>query len=171
MTARPQPATLDEFSDGVITAFAGGSNAHAALCLTLTSAVHVHLRGSRYRAFGSDALVLTGSSGRSPDLTVSCDDRDLGDLYETGISFPKLIVEVLSESTAAVDRGAKLDEYRALATLEDYVLVDARRRWVATYLRIVHEWIASRQMSDGTPCLASVDLTLDIATLYADAGP
>jgi len=99
MTARPQPATLDEFSrweaeqpdrhefsDGVITAFARGSNAHAALCLTLASAPHVHLRGSRCRA---------------------------------------------------------LDEYRALATLEEYVLVDSRRRWVATYVRTGDEWIAS----------------------------
>ncbi|MGH7728022.1 MAG: Uma2 family endonuclease [Vulcanimicrobiaceae bacterium] len=83
---------------------------------------------------------------------------------------PKLIVEVLSESTASLDRGEKLDEYRALQTLEEYVLVDSRRRWAETYRRVADDWIASLPMTTGELPFVSVGLTLDLDELYGECG-
>jgi len=182
MTALPQSIDLaeflrweaeqpdrHEFSEGTILSLPGGTKRHSAIAIFLASTIHACLRETSRRVFGSDMMVVTGSSGRYPDVTVTCEERDLQDLAGSTIRHPRLIVEVLSESTVATDRGAKLDEYRTLESLEEYVLVDSRRRWVATFRRVGDDWIASLPATTGDVRLASIGLTISLDELYAEA--
>ncbi len=68
-----------------------------------------------------------------PDVFVTCDPHDL----KTDMVFksPKLVVEVLSESTQAYDRGLKFAAYRQISTLQEYVLVDPDTRRVEVFRR------------------------------------
>jgi len=70
----------------------------------------------------------------------------------------------------ALDRGDKLDEYRTIDTLEEYVLIDSRRRWVETYRRVENTWIASLPTIAGDPPLTSVNITLALEHLYETVG-
>ena len=83
-------------------------------------AVKVHLRGSGCKTLNSDARVnIQGSSDYVyPDLRVTCDARDR--VSSQFISCPCLIIEVLSSTTEAYDRGHKFRRYRRNSSLEDY---------------------------------------------------
>ena len=70
-----------------------------------------------------------------PDASVSCDPRDQADGRAQFIGHPRLIVEVLSPKTADYDQGDKFGMYRALASLETYVLVAADRAAVEVRTR------------------------------------
>lgn len=117
--------TKHEFVDGRTYAMAGASRAHATIALNLAALVRPAIRGTGCQAYLADMKVIppTRRSVRYPDLVLTCDPRDLSDEQIT--RFPKLIVEVLSQGTAASDRGEKFEEYRRIPTLEEYVLIDS----------------------------------------------
>ena len=155
-----------EFSEGRISAFPGVTQMHSTIVVELTVRLHAHLRGTRGRVFVCDVMTTTQRSARYPDVVVTCDERDTADPYSRTLAYPKLIVEVLSESTAAVDRGPKLDEYRSIATLEEYVLIDSRRRWAEAYRRVDGAWIPFLPVSTGPLEFSSVGLTIDLDEFY-----
>lgn len=159
-----------EFSEGRISAFPGVTQMHAAIVLEIAARLHAHLRGTRCRVFVCDVLTTTQLSARYPDVVVTCDERDTSDLSRRTLNHPKLIVEILSESTEAVDCGAKLDEYRSIATLEEYVLLDSRRRWAAAYRRAENGWLTALPMATGLLELTSVGASLDLDELYEGVG-
>ena len=183
MTAHPQPLTPDEFIvwehaqeakhefvAGMVVAFAGGTIEHATIAANLTFAVVGRLRGQySCRTYGPDMLVATQTSIRYADLIVTCDERDRV-ARSTRVAFPKLIVEILSVSTASVDRGEKLDEYQTIESLEEYVLIDSRKRWVAIMRRSGETWMQSLPISTGTMHLASIDLDVALDELYVNSG-
>jgi len=159
-----------EFSEGRISAFPGVTQMHAAIVLEIAARLHAHLRGTRCRVFVCDVLTTTQLSARYPDVVVTCDERDTADPYSRTLAHPTLIVEVLSESTAAVDRGPKLDEYRSIATLAEYVLIDSRRRWAEVYRRADGGWITRLPFSTGPLGFSSVGLTIDLEEIYDSVG-
>jgi Uma2 family endonuclease len=129
------PATLAEFLaweghqsvryewDGVQpVAMVGGSFAHTELASRLYDVLRPALRGGPCTVVRADLKVLTAqrSRARYPDLVVTCVPIRPGDAE---VPEPLLIVEVLSETTAATDRGAKRAEYAALPSLRRYVML------------------------------------------------
>jgi Uma2 family endonuclease len=83
------------------------------------------------------------------------------------ITAPRLIVEVLSDSTEAADRGHKFTDYQTLATLEEYLLVDSRRRSVKRFQRAAEgRWIYQRCSAEDTITVESIGLTCAVAALY-----
>ncbi|MGH7727851.1 MAG: Uma2 family endonuclease [Vulcanimicrobiaceae bacterium] len=158
-----------EFADGRTRAFAGGTLAHAVISSELLGILRAHPRSRPCRVFGSDVLIATARSRRYADVVVSCDERDIGDLTQTTIRFPTLVVEVPSQSTASVDRSEKFDEYRTIETLQEYLLLDSRKRWAEAYRRNGEEWVSSLPVSSGTLRVASLDLPLDLDELYERA--
>ena len=156
-----------EFVAGRVVAFAGGTLGHTFLASLLI--VRIHPRAAPCRTFGSDALIQTGRSFRYADVVVSCDERDRDPAARVVVA-PKTIVEVLSESTAAIDRGEKLDEYRTIETLAEYVLLDSRKRWCETYRRVEGAWLASLPIVEGELVLESLEIPIDLNALYDEAG-
>ena len=108
-----------------------------------------------------------------PDVMVTCDPRDQE--TENYKRFPKLVVEVLSESTEAFDRGDKFADYQALESLEEYVLINTRHQRVECFRRNeVGLWVLQYYRPEtATPetatfCLESIGFTDTIAALYED---
>jgi Uma2 family endonuclease len=129
------PRTLEEFLDWVPAqeerfewdgvqpvAMVGNTLGHGELAARVEEALRAKLRGGPCRVFRSDIGVQTQATSRMrfPDLVVTCSPIRPRDRWVTD---PVLIVEVLSESTAAVDRGIKRAEYCALPSLSRYVML------------------------------------------------
>lgn len=103
-----------------------------------------------------------------PDVMVTCDPRDQQN--ETFKQFPRLIVEVLSDSTEAFDRGDKFADYQLLESLEEYVLINTRHQRVECFRRNeAGLWVLQYYTPDTeTFHLASLNFTDTIAALYED---
>ncbi len=102
-----------------------------------------------------------------PDVMVTCDERDRR--AELAIEHPRLVVEVLSDSTAAYDRGTKFAAYRKLADLQEYLLVDTEQRRLELYRREADHWILLESEGSGPALkLESVDMALSPAEAFED---
>jgi Uma2 family endonuclease len=152
-----------EFVDGEISLFPGGTARHEIIVANLIAALHPVAGAGRVRASGLKTL--TRTSSRYPDVSVSFDPRDGVDLRFA--RYPSLLIEVLSPSTHETDRGPKVDEYRTIETLVEYVLVDSRKRWAQTIRRAGGDWIVSLPILSGSLLFESVALTLPFDALYA----
>src|SRR6476620_6410136 len=124
-----------EYVDGEILAMTGGSIPHTKIYLNLYRALYPHLRRRGCEAYVSDVKVQASKNNRYfyPDLVVTCEPDDLKS--RDFIEHPKLIVEVLSPSTASYDRGDKFKYYRQIISLQEYVLVDSEAIAVEVYQR------------------------------------
>jgi Uma2 family endonuclease len=112
-----------EYIDGQIYAMAGTSDQHAIIISNLVALLRPHLRGSGCLVMTQDMKVKLPRQRKFyyPDLLVTCNDHDRENRYFK--EYPKLIVEVLSDSTEAFDRGKKFEDSRSLPSLEEYVLI------------------------------------------------
>lgn len=124
-----------EYIDGEILAMTGGSLPHNDIALNFYTALRPHLRQRGCRVNVSDAKVQANKNSRYfyPDLVVSCHPDDLKS--REFIQHPKVIIEVLSPSTANYDRTKKLKYYRQITSLQEYVLVDSEEIAVEVYQR------------------------------------
>lgn len=102
-----------------------------------------------------------------PDASVSCDERDRGKIE--ALQYPRLIVEILSPSTEAYNRGKKFGYYRACPTVQEYVLVDAQRQSVEVYRRASSKlWMLHLFGPDDQVELASLGIRFLVAAVYED---
>ncbi len=176
----PQIATVDEFvawenrqerkyefADGHILPFPGGTLRHETIIANVIGTLYAALGPGR--VLGSGVKTVTSSSSRYPDVVVLGADHD-EDLTATVLRTPAVLMEVLSPSTQSIDRGAKLDEYRSLPSLEAYVLIDSRKRWVQIVRRSGSEWIVSLPFATGEIALPSIAVALSVADVYAGSG-
>jgi len=158
-----------EFIDGEIFAMVGASRIHNILVTNLTAAIRPHLRGTPCRIASRDMKVLIEAANRSyyPDLVVSCGDasREVDAYTETR---PRLIIEVLSPSTASVDRREKRLAYQQLDSLQDYVLVSQHEARVEVFSREESGWMHTVYGADETVVLRSIDLHLAGAVIFED---
>jgi Uma2 family endonuclease len=157
-----------EYADGEIVALAGGTADHTTIALNVASAMKASLRGGPCRAFLSDILVeiSSGRFGRYPDVTVSCDSADQGTV--TTIRSPRVIVEVISESSEARDRGEKFEEYILLPSLVEYALIDSRRQHVTVFRRRDDVWTLAQTTDTGPLEFASLGIRIDFDAVYED---
>jgi len=114
-----------EFVDGRVYAMAGASRRHNEICLDLASSLKNHLRGGPCRTYIEAVKVQIaddlGEAYYYPDVFVACEP---GDDDSHVVHNPKLIIEVLSESTSRIDRSDKLINYKRIATVEEIVLIE-----------------------------------------------
>lgn len=161
-------AIRHEYLDGEIVAMGGASRTHNTLVFNLGAAIRPHLRGTPCRMGGSDMKVFIEAANRAyyPDLVVSCSNpADEPDEYTE--TQPILIVEVLSPSTARVDRTEKRINYQRLDSLQDYVLIAQREPMTTVYHRQVDsDWTQTDYRADDVIELASINVELPLSTLY-----
>ncbi|MGB3669367.1 MAG: Uma2 family endonuclease [Phormidesmis sp.] len=156
-----------EYCDGEVFAMTGGTKGHNRAALNLYSELvdQVDADGCEINTSDVKVKVNEGLSYRYPDLVVSCDERDKSEVefYQ----FPKLIVEVLSSSTEAVDRDEKFQEYIQIPTLEEYVLISAKRMQVECFRRGEGRmWLYFPYREGETVEIASMGVELPIERLY-----
>ena len=162
-----------EYVAGEVFAMAGASKRHGTLALNAAISLRQHLRGKACGVWMADmkVRVRVDSAYYYPDVVVTCDQADLGaDAPKDFLEAPKLVVEVLSESTEPVDRREKLLSYRRLPCLEEYVLIDQNRPWVEVFRRTPAGWTQDIYEAGEVARLDSVGLILPMADLYVDTG-
>lgn len=158
-----------EYVDGVAYAMTGGTIPHNAIAINLIAALRDHVRGSSCRVLGADAKVGITEQGPFfyPDVLVTCDERDRRAIKF--VQFPCLVVEVLSQTTEAYDRGAKFSQYRRLESLREYVLVSSEQISVDLFrLNERGKWELTPYTAGDTIQLTSVDFEFAIDLLYED---
>ncbi len=154
-----------EYVNGKTYLMAGASRAHNRIAMKFSALLFNHLEGSVCDVFQSDMKVfiqtLEDSRFYYPDVQVSCETEEHS---HYNIS-PCLIVEVLSGSTAYKDRTEKLAAYRLLPSLQEYVLCSQEVPYIECYRR-VNNWQPEVYVSGQSLLLASVDLQIEVDTLY-----
>ncbi len=156
----------NEYFDGEILAMAGGSANHNRICRNVLLALEPKLREGPCESLGSDTRILTVSGLYTyPDAVVIC-----GPIVLSGetITNPTVLVEVLSPSTRAYDRGEKFERYRSIPTFRDYLLIEQSTVDVEHRRRDGEQWLSERKTSfDDVIRLDSIGVDLVIADLYA----
>ena len=161
-----------EFMRGEIFAMAGGEDRNNTAALNLVFALRQHLRGSACRVYASDVKLRIDSADCYfyPDVMVTCSAADLEDRLIK--REPVLVVEVLSASTAAFDRGEKFAAYRASPKLTEVLLVDVQRRRCDLYRKGADGlWVLHPSEPGAGVRLASVELDVAGTELWADIEP
>lgn len=156
-----------EYLDGRVYAMAGGTLDHGRIGINVCSLLTDKLekRGSPCRVYNSDVAVrLSPAHYTLPDATVTCDENDRGRLLE--IQSPRVIVEVLSDSTEARDRGEKFQRSIRHPALQEYVLVSTRYQLVELYRRSPEGWILHVYEPGDTVELVSLGISFPVAALY-----
>lgn len=158
-----------EFVAGEVFAMTGARRVHVTISMNVAAKLKEHLRSGPCRAFMLDMklAVQTADAVFYPDVLVTCHPEDLkADLV---MQHPKAIIEVLSESTAAYDRGGKFALYRQLESLEEYALIDAEARRVEVFRRTESgDWLLMASESDQGLVLKSLDFAADLDTVFED---
>lgn len=160
-------ATKHEYARGEIFAMAGTTTAHNDVVGNLAAALRAHLRGGpcRVRSESVKLRVEAANAFFYPDLFVTCDERDRGDPLVQ--RHAKLVIEVLSSSTAEYDRGQKFADYRLLPSLREYVTIDSRAQQAVVYRRNDDGiWEFHPAQAGLAITLETVALTLELDAIY-----
>ena len=153
--------TRYEYLDGEIRMLAGGSPDHSIIIANLTSAIKGSLKGSQCRVYNSDLqLRLSEKRYVFPDVTISCDERDRN--QKEMIRHPRVVVEVLSPTTEATDRGKKAAYYRACPTIQEYMMVDSEEVFVEVHRREEERWTINTFEPGDTITLESLGIRFPI---------
>jgi len=161
------PDTRYEYLDGYVYMMSGGSANHAAISGNIYAILRSLLRGSQCRVYNSDMKVRVSEKQYfHPDVTVSCDPYDRG--TTAVIRSPRLVVEVLSPSTEARDRGRKLQCYLACPTIEEYVLVDARSIRIEIYRKEQKKWVYEAYEAEDEVEFTTLNMRFSIENAYED---
>ncbi|MEH2195007.1 MAG: Uma2 family endonuclease [Nostoc sp.] len=157
-----------EYIDGQVYAMAGTTDIHNTITGNLFLLIRNHFRGSGCRVYFADIKARIEKRNRFyyPDIIVTCDPKDRE--TPTYKRFPKLIIEVLSESTEGFDRGDKFNDYQTLDSLEEYVLVNTKHQRFETFRRNEQGlWVLQTYTPDDqTFELKSINLTATFTDLY-----
>jgi len=161
-----QQEAKHEYVDGHIYAMAGASENHIDITTNLTVILSNHLRARDCKLFPSDMRLNIASKGiyYYPDLFVTCDDRDRFNKKQK--NYPCLIIEVLSESTEAKDRGVKFANYQTIQPLQEYVLISQWEQRVEIFRRSDKFWILQTYITGEKIELQSINLEISIDTIY-----
>ncbi|MEZ2320664.1 MAG: Uma2 family endonuclease [Microcoleus sp.] len=158
-----------ELIDGRVYAMSGGTRNHSDIAGNFLTTIKPHLRGSGCKTYNSDCRVniLNTRNYTYPDLSVTCDRRD--NSSPQYITYPCLIVEVLSDSTEAYDRGKKFEKYRRNPNLVDYVLVSSDEMAIDIYHRNdAGDWLILSYRAGDRVELKSIGLSLAIEQFYEE---
>lgn len=168
-----EAAERHELIDGEIVAMAGASRRHNLLCGRLHDAIRPPLGDGPCILERSDQRLGVDAAGKGwvgyyPDLAVYCSEDVHPEDGDTRIR-PKLLVEVTSRTTEKKDRGVKLDDYRQIPTLEEYLIVSHERRELELWTRTDEGW-TRRVVGDGVLRL-KLGAVLDVERLYEGLPP
>jgi len=155
-----------ELIHGEIYAMAGGTAAHASVSLNVASALKSHLRGTPCQSFMADMRLNVQASDAYfyPDVFVTCGAEQRAE--QQAKTDAVLIVEVLSPSTAAFDRGAKFGHYRLLPSLNEYLIIDIETRTADLYRKAENNtWVLRPYSGNDVVELASVGLSVPLDTV------
>lgn len=166
-TWEEQQLERHEYIDGEVYAMSGGTINHSEIASRFNRILGNHLDDSGCKTLNSDARIsiLETNDYSYPDGSVTCDERDKRSTQY--IAYPCLIVEILSDSTEAYDRGEKFYRYRRNPVLQDYVLVNAKLIAIDLYRKNdAGEWVILNYRAGDVVELKSINLSFPIEQVY-----
>jgi len=157
-----------EYIDGHVYAMAGGSKTHSFIAVNAVSLLNAAFGDGPCIAYNSDTATQVSESRYTyADVVVSCSEVDRPTSEESEVMAPRVIFEVLSDSTEHTDRGRKADDYRASPSLQEYVLVGTRYQRVEVYRRTAEGWGQFRFYGPGDEVeLTSIGVHFTVAAVY-----
>jgi Uma2 family endonuclease len=160
-----------EYFAGEVFAMSGGTDAHYTILGNFFANLRSALSGPPCRPFvsGMKVRIEAADAVLYPDVFVTCDARDKTQEAALAKSHPLLIVEVLSDSTAAYDRGRKFELYQQIEELREYLIIEQDRAHADLFRKNAEGlWVLHPIATGGTITLQSLNLSLPLAGLYAD---
>lgn len=168
-----------EYLDGQIRAMAGESDAHGAICFNLAGELRNQLKGTPCQGRTQNMKVRSGPDPKSrqwpkdlfsyPDAIVFCGEPEFHDKHRDVLLNPKVIIEILSPSTEAFDRGEKFIRYRTHNdTLSDYILVSQKKPFIEHFSRQAEgKWLMSVTSGlESSLHIPSIDCRIELSEIY-----
>jgi Uma2 family endonuclease len=163
-----------EYVDGVMYAMAGGSERHNLIVGNLITEFNAQLRKTDCKVYPSDLKVRVPNSRRFfyPDVSIVCGETLFADDEQDVVLNPVVVVEVLSESTAAFDRGKKFQSYQQIESLQEYLLVSQDEYVVEHFLRQDDgHWLYTKAGGlDEAIALPAVKCRVSLRDVYSKVG-
>ena len=159
-----------EYYRGEIFALAGSSEAHNLILTNLLTSLNLQLRNRPCKVYPSDMRVKIPKTGlyTYPDVSIVCGTPQFDDLKRDTLTNPLIVVEILSPSTEGYDRGKKFQNYRTVATLQEYILVSQDEYHIEHYINQNNgNWLLTSYDEINTSIhLKAIDCTLIFEDIY-----
>ena len=162
--------TKSEYLNGRVYAMVGASREHNLIAVNMASELHGQLRERPCETYINDMRVKIAPAGlyTYPDVVVVCEKPRFEDADLDTLLNPTVLIEVLSPSTEAYDRGEKFAHYRQLESLREYLLVAQNRVCVERYFRQGAQWLLTEfSVRDDEIDLVSIGCQLSLRAIYA----
>ena len=160
-----------EFFHGEMFAMAGGTLHHSLIATNLAGEFRNRLRGRTCQPYNADLRLKIETTGLCtyPDLSVICGDPQFADGTDDTVVNPTVLVEVLSDSTEAYDRGKKFEHYRQIPSLQEYLLVSQKAPQIEQYIRQADgHWLLNEAAGmDRSLELPSLGIAIPLAEIFA----
>jgi Uma2 family endonuclease len=160
-----------EFFEGEMFAMAGGTLRHSLIATNLAREFGNRLKGGHCVPFNSDLRIKIAATGllSYPDLSVICGPPEFVPGADDTVLNPTVLVEVLSDSTEAYDRGKKFEHYRQIETLLGYVLVSQKEPRIEQFIRQADSrWLFTEAAGlDATLEVPALQISLSLAEVFA----
>jgi Uma2 family endonuclease len=164
-----------EFYRGEMFAMAGANRRHNRIVTNVASALDLQTKERPCNVYSNDMRVLIPGTGlyTYPDVVVTCGDEQYTDEHQDTLLNPVVIIEVLSDSTEAYDRGRKFEHYQRLESVMEYVLISQTEIRVEKFVRQKDgQWLYSKYgQPDADVKLESIDCHLTLNGVYDKVGP
>jgi Uma2 family endonuclease len=161
--------TKSEYLDGLIYDRAGATRAHNLIVWNVAGELRFQLRGRSCEAYINDMKVRVPSHQlyTYPDIAIACGEIEFEDEETDVLLTPTILIEVLSPSTEAYDRGLKFERYRQIESLQEYILIAQDRISVEHYLRDEEEWRFKAYLKpEDRVTLPSIDCAIPVSEIY-----
>ncbi|GAB4275012.1 MAG: Uma2 family endonuclease [Methylomicrobium sp.] len=158
-----------EFVDGRIYAMTGASRTHNLITINIAREISNQLKNRPCEAYINDMRVKaeTARSYHYPDIAIVCGEPAFEDAQTDTLTNPTVIIEVLSPSTEAYDRGAKFMHYRQIESLREYLLISQERPSIERYVRQHEAWLLTEATGlDASVHLDTIDCVLRLEEVY-----
>ena len=168
-----------EFYDGEMFAMAGGSPNHSQIASNLIQAIGPRLAGRPCVVYTSDLRLKVEATGlfTYPDVSVVCGPLQFAAGTDDTVVNPTVVIEVLSDSTEAYDRGKKFENYRQMPALREYLLASQKEPRIEQFIRQPSDqWLLYEAVGmDAALTLPSLEIAIPFAEVFAkvkfDRGP
>ena len=169
LTLERSASYKSEFHDGQIVAMTGASRKHNLVSGNIYRELSLQLKKRPCEAYINDMRVKAAqaNSYHYPDIAVVCGTPQFEDAQVDTLLNPTLLVEVLSPSTEAYDRGGKFAHYRNIGSLQEYLLVAQDQSGIERYVRQGDVWILTEAEGlEASVPLESIDCVLSLREVY-----
>lgn len=161
--------TRSELINGRIYAMSGASLAHTRIVTNLIRTVSSALEGRGCDVLAQDLRVKVSETGMYtyPDVSVVCDAPQLEDVHHDTLLNPLVLIQVLSDSTEAYDRGLKFLHYQRIDSLQGYLLVSQKEMRVECFTRTPEGWTYTQAAGlEASIAIPALDIVLPLKAVY-----